>query len=163
MGRFFGLEFPSNSVFTRHLRLIDDSHHIQTGNGSSILGGLTLGIIEVGRNSDYSMCNLIKQVTLNQVVPFSLFFFHVYYLTFLYLLAQISLSSLLHLCQHHSRDLFGGKCLHLATNINLNMGLALFFSDLRKKINHHYPHHSKTYILQQRLEQSEILPWREST
>lgn len=59
-----------------------------------------------------------------------------HYLT--YLLAQISLSSLLHLCQHHSRDLFRSKCLHLATNVNLNMGLALFLSDLRM-INHYIP------------------------
>lgn len=32
--------------------LIDDSQHIEAGDGSSIFGGLTLGVIEVGRNSD---------------------------------------------------------------------------------------------------------------
>lgn len=61
---FFCLQNFLQTLLTRHLRLIDDSHHIQTSNGSSILGGLTLGIIEVGRNSDHSMCNLRKQVTL---------------------------------------------------------------------------------------------------
>lgn len=64
--------------------------------------------------------------------------FYACYLTFLYLLAQISLSSLLHLCQHHSRDLFRSKCLHLVTNVNLNMRLTLFLSNLRKSICHYY-------------------------
>lgn len=51
--------------FTGHLRLVDDSHNIQSSNGSSILGGLALGIIEVGRNSDHSMCDLGKKLTLS--------------------------------------------------------------------------------------------------
>lgn len=60
MERFFTI---SNNyiIFIRHLRLIDDSHNIQTSDGSSILSGLALGIIEVGRNSDHSMCNLRKR------------------------------------------------------------------------------------------------------
>ena len=41
-----------------NLRLIDDSHHVQTCDDASILGGLTLGIIEIGRDSHHSMGNL---------------------------------------------------------------------------------------------------------
>lgn len=63
MERFFTISkgtINNYIIFIRHLRLIDDSHNIQTSDGSSILSGLALGIIEVGRNSDHSMCNLRK-------------------------------------------------------------------------------------------------------
>ncbi len=39
-------------------RLIDDSDHVQTGDGSCIFGGLALGIIEISGHSDHSMCDL---------------------------------------------------------------------------------------------------------
>lgn len=42
------------------LRFIDNSHNIQTSNGTSILSGLALSIIEVGGDSDHSMCDLRK-------------------------------------------------------------------------------------------------------
>lgn len=42
------------------LRLIDDSHHVQASDSTSILGGLALSIIEVGGDGDHSMCNLQK-------------------------------------------------------------------------------------------------------
>ena len=46
------------------LRLIDDPHHIKSSDGTGILGGLALSIIEIGRDSDHSMCNLqVKEKT----------------------------------------------------------------------------------------------------
>lgn len=72
--------------------------------------------------------------------------FYACYLTFFYLLAQVSLSCLLHLCQHHSRDLFRSKCLHLTTNVDLNMRLALFLCNLSKNIHHCYFIHKTLQI-----------------
>lgn len=43
--------------------LIDDSHHIETSNGSGILCGLTLSIVEVSRYCDNSVCNLLAKVS----------------------------------------------------------------------------------------------------
>lgn len=49
-----------------------------------------------------------------------------------YLLAKVSLSSLLHLGQDHSRDLLWGKGFDLATpNVNLDVGLALLLNNLK--------------------------------
>ncbi|PON89344.1 Glutamate dehydrogenase, NAD-specific [Trema orientale] len=33
--------------------LVDDSHDVKPSNGASVLGGLTLRIVEIGRNSDH--------------------------------------------------------------------------------------------------------------
>lgn len=41
-----------------HLRLVDNPYHVQTSDDSSILGCLTLGIIEVGGDSDHSVSDL---------------------------------------------------------------------------------------------------------
>lgn len=54
----------------------------------------------------------------------------------IYLLAQVSFSSLLHLSQDHSRDLLRSKCLQLTTtNVDLDVGLALLLSNLKEKGN----------------------------
>lgn len=88
----------------KHLRLVDDPHDIQAGDDSSILGGLTLGIIEVGRDSDHSMCHF---------------------------LSQVSLGGFLHLGENHGRDLLWSKGLQLTTtNVHLNVGLALLLDNL---------------------------------
>lgn len=42
--------------------LVNDSHNIETSNGSSILGGLTLGIIEIGRHCDNRMSDFLAKV-----------------------------------------------------------------------------------------------------
>lgn len=49
------------AIFSGHLRLIDNSHDIQTSDGTSILSGLALSIIKVGRDSDHSMSDLGKK------------------------------------------------------------------------------------------------------
>uniref|UniRef100_A0A1I8IA95 Recep_L_domain domain-containing protein n=1 Tax=Macrostomum lignano TaxID=282301 RepID=A0A1I8IA95_9PLAT len=73
--------------------LIDDAQHIQASNGTSILGGLTLTIIEVGRHSDNSISDG---------------------------LSQVCLCSLLHLCQDHGRDLFSKEAFSFTFELNLN-------------------------------------------
>ena len=46
----------------RGSRLIDDAHHFQARNLTGILRGLPLGIVEVGRNRDHSLVDLVTEV-----------------------------------------------------------------------------------------------------
>ena len=48
--------------------LIDDTENIQTGDESSILGGLTLGIIEISRDCDNGMLDLTTKVSLGNLL-----------------------------------------------------------------------------------------------
>mmetsp|Transcript_28988 Transcript_28988/g.81655 ORF Transcript_28988/g.81655 Transcript_28988/m.81655 type:complete len:550 (-) Transcript_28988:41-1690(-) len=77
--------------------LVDDTFNRQASNGACILGGLALGIIEVGRNSDDSMLNS---------------------------LAQECLSSNLHLVQDHGANLLWGEGLDLALDVHADIWLA---------------------------------------
>lgn len=54
-------QLPSSQDRLGYLRLIDDSHHIQPSNSTSIFRSLTLSIIEVGWHSNNSMGNLNKE------------------------------------------------------------------------------------------------------
>ena len=62
--------------------LVDDTEDLKTGNGTGILGGLTLSVVEVGGNSNDGVGDL---------------------------LSEVGLSGLLHLGQNHGRDFFGGE------------------------------------------------------
>ena len=68
-------------------RLVDDTSNLKTGNGTSILGGLTLRVVEVGRPGDDGLANS---------------------------LATVALSSLLHLNQHLGGNLLSQELLVLA-------------------------------------------------
>merc|ERR1719370_2671166 len=83
--------------------LVDDSHDSKSSDGSSILGGLPLGVIEVGRHSDDGVGDL---------------------------LSKESLGSLLHLSEHHCRDLFRGEGLLALAGFNLDMGLGVLVDQL---------------------------------
>ncbi|EAS48812.1 putative glutamate dehydrogenase [Aurantimonas manganoxydans SI85-9A1] len=62
----------------RRGRLVDDAQDVETGNLAGVLGRLTLGVVEVGRNGDDRLLDL---------------------------LAEIGLGGFLHLLQDHRRDL----------------------------------------------------------
>jgi hypothetical protein len=62
-------------------RLVDDSENLETGNDTSILGGLSLRVVEVGGNGDDSLTDGSTKV---------------------------GLGGLLHLDEDHGRDLLGG-------------------------------------------------------
>ena len=66
----------------RSSRLVDDAEDVQAGNQTGILGGLALGVVEVGRDGDHGEGDL---------------------------LAQIGLGSLSHLDQDHGGDLLGER------------------------------------------------------
>lgn len=67
--------------------LVDDSQDVQTSDGSGVLGGLTLGVVEVGGNGDNGVLDG---------------------------LAQVGRGGLLHLVDNESTDLSGGVVLALS-------------------------------------------------
>lgn len=84
-------------------RLVDDTQDVQASDGTGVLGGLSLVVVEVGRDSDDGLLNL---------------------------LAKLGLSNLLHLGEDHGGDLLGGESLGLAEVLNLNHGVAALLDDL---------------------------------
>ena len=50
------------------------------------------------------------------------------------LLAEIGLSDLLHLAKNHSRHFLGSELLLLASNLDLNDGLAILVKDLVREV-----------------------------
>mmetsp|Transcript_33377 Transcript_33377/g.45689 ORF Transcript_33377/g.45689 Transcript_33377/m.45689 type:complete len:468 (-) Transcript_33377:106-1509(-) len=90
-------------------RLVDDSKNVQTGNGTSVLGGLTLSIIEIGRDSDDSSRDL---------------------------LSKIRLSDFFHLSQNHRRDFLGGENLVVSLDLNSHVGFSVLVEDLEWKKFH---------------------------
>ena len=79
-------------------RLVDDTLDVQAGDGACVLGGLTLAVVEVGRNGDNGLGDR---------------------------LAQISLGVSLQLLQDHRADLLGGVLLavqgHLVVGAHLTL------------------------------------------
>src|SRR5690606_28018491 len=51
-------------------RLVDDPLHIKTRNASCIFGGLTLRVVEIGRNRDNRCCNGLAQVVFRRFLHF---------------------------------------------------------------------------------------------
>merc|ERR1711962_693543 len=89
---FFLVQSVSNSSSSW---FIDDPKNIQASNDPSIFGGLSLTIIEVSRNGNYS---------------------------FSYSRSKIGLSSIFHLDQNHGTDLFWSKSFFLILILNLQLG-----------------------------------------
>ena len=83
--------------------LVDDAHDVEAGNGAGILGGLTLGVVEVGGDGDDRVLDG---------------------------LAEEGLGSFLHLGEHHGGDLFGGEDLLFVVDIDRNDWLASLVDDL---------------------------------
>ena len=89
--------------------LVDDTEDVETGDETGILGSLTLGVVEVGRDSDDSVVDGATEV---------------------------SLSGLTHLDQDHSRNLLGGELLGLTLELNLDDGLGSLLNDLERPVLH---------------------------
>ena len=89
--------------------LVDDTEDVQAGDETSILGSLTLRVVEVGGDSNDSV---IDSTT------------------------QVGLSSLSHLGQDHGGNLLGSELLVLALELDLDDGLAATLDDLEGEVLH---------------------------
>ena len=89
--------------------LVNDSENVEAGNETSILGGLTLAVVEVGGDSNDGVVDS---------------------------LAKVGLSGLSHLGQDHGRNLLGGELLGLALELNLDDGLATLLDNLEGEVLH---------------------------
>jgi len=89
----------------RCLRLVDDSHDVQASNCASIFCCLPLSIVEVRGNRHHGVGHL---------------------------LAKVRFSGLLHLHQHHCRDLFRTEALRLGCNLDLDTRLVVLVVDFER-------------------------------
>jgi hypothetical protein len=90
-------------------RLVDDSEDVEASDETRVLGSLSLGVVEVGWDSDDGVLNLG---------------------------AEISLRGLSHLDKNHRRDFLWGELLGLALEFYLNYGLAGLVDDLECEVLH---------------------------
>ncbi|CAY77649.1 EC1118_1A20_0815p [Saccharomyces cerevisiae EC1118] len=90
-------------------RFVNNTQDIQTSNGTSILGSLSLRIVEVSWDSDDSVIDLGTQVRFG---------------------------SFLHLTQDHGGDLFWGKVLGFTLKFNLNLWLTVNIDQLEWEVLH---------------------------
>src|SRR5690606_30237785 len=47
-------------------RLVDDAQHLQAGDLAGVLGGLPLGVVEIGRNGDDGLLDLLAEIALGR-------------------------------------------------------------------------------------------------
>mmetsp|Transcript_38837 Transcript_38837/g.97281 ORF Transcript_38837/g.97281 Transcript_38837/m.97281 type:complete len:188 (-) Transcript_38837:125-688(-) len=88
-------------------RLVDDTKNIQPSNGASVLGSLTLRVIEVCRHSH------------DGILDFS---------------SEECLSTVPHLGEDHRRDLLGRKGLVLTLELDEDLGLAILADNPEGKV-----------------------------
>ena len=84
-------------------RLVDDTENVEAGNGTSVLGSLSLVVVEVGWDCDNGLLDL---------------------------LAELGLSDLLHLQKDHGRDLLWGESLGLSEVLDLDERAATLVDNL---------------------------------
>ena len=90
-------------------RLVDDTEDVEAGNETSVLGSLTLRVVEVGRDCDDGVVDGATEVRL---------------------------SGLPHLNEDHGGDLLGCEGLLLALELDLDDGLATLVNDLEGEVLH---------------------------
>jgi hypothetical protein len=93
-------------------RLVDDTENVETGNGTGVLGGLTLVVVEVGGDGDDGLLDLLAELGLSNL------------LHLLWALVNTSRLDLreAYLNEDHGGDLLGGELLGLAQVLDLDHG-----------------------------------------
>ena len=79
--------------------LVDDAQHLETGDLAGVLGGLALGVVEIGGHGDDGLGDL---------------------------LTEVGLGVGLELAEDHGGDLLGSELLGLVADLNLDGGVAVF-------------------------------------
>lgn len=105
-------------------RLVDDTENVQASDGTGVLGGLTLVVVEVGGHCDDGLLNLLAELGLSN-------FLHLL-LNLLVLFSRQKKYMLLYLDENHSRDLLGRKLLALTEVLDLDEGAAALVNDLER-------------------------------
>jgi hypothetical protein len=86
-------------------RLVDNTENVEASNGTSVLGGLPLVVVEVGGDGNNGLLDL---------------------------LAELGLSDLLHLDQDHGGDFLGRESLGLVEVLDLDLGGSIVVNDLER-------------------------------
>lgn len=105
-------------------RLVDNTENVQASDGTGILGGLTLVVVEVGGHGDDSLLNLLAELDLSDL-------FHLSQLVSKQIpqkVKKIYISPYLH--EDHGGDLLGREDLGLVEVLNLDDGVATLVDDL---------------------------------
>ena len=87
--------------------LVHDSNDVQAGNGASILGSLSLIVVEICGNGDHGVD---------------------------YGFPKIALCDLLHLSEYHGGDFFGGERPILSLNLNRDGGFVILVGDSEREV-----------------------------
>ena len=106
--------------------LVNDTKDLKTSDGTSILGGKTLRVVEVGGNptGDGRYMAFIEIEICSR------------YDSLLDSLAELGFRDLLHLNEDHRRDLLGAEALLLAEVVDLNEGRAVPVNNLEGLVGH---------------------------
>ena len=102
-------------------RLVDDTENVEASNGTGVLGGLTLVVVEVGGNGDDGLLNLLSELGLSDLL-------HLWILSAIAPPCWCVRRS--YLDENHGRDLLGRELLGLAEVLNLDERAAALVNDL---------------------------------
>jgi hypothetical protein len=102
--------------------LVDDTEDVETGNGTSVLGSLTLVVGEVSWDSDDGLSNLLAQLDFGN-------FLHLRGIILAFNCCA-GLVSGAYLGEDHGRDFLWGEDLGLSEVLNLNHWASLGINDL---------------------------------
>jgi hypothetical protein len=86
-------------------RLVDDTEDVEASDGTGVLGGLSLVVVEVGGDGDDGLLDL---------------------------LGELGLGNLLHLDKDHGGDLLGRESLLLSEVLDLDLGGSIVVNDLER-------------------------------
>ena len=102
-------------------RLVDDTEDVESGNGTGVLGGLTLVVVEVGGDGDDSLLDLLAELGLSNLL-------HLW--GGLVAVPKLFFRRIAYLDKDHGGDLLGGELLGFAEVLDLDHGGVASGNDL---------------------------------